>query len=80
MTVARQGEDNLSISTREVCRGPSCSCLGLLYGLVSKENGAPGRDRESGAALLYIRRLKYDGPQPPMIAASFCPLCGDAYT
>jgi hypothetical protein len=40
----------------------------------------PAEEHRTGSAILYVQRLP-EGPitRTPVIVASFCPLCGEAY-
>ena len=62
-------------------KGPVCGCLTRLraHMLRNDENGMPATDYRSGAAVIFTRRCNPVGRFPPMILASFCPFCGDAY-
>lgn len=69
------GEAILSAPIKE----PVCGCLNLLRVEMRTTNGTPGLHRPTGAAMIYMRRVDPAGPLPPMVMASFCPFCGDAY-
>ena len=60
-------------------KSPVCACLGRLRVFMRPLNGKPGTDYRTGAAFIYINRLDRSGPNPPYVAASFCPVCGEAY-
>jgi hypothetical protein len=60
-------------------KGPVCGCLERLRRTLRAQNGEPGTCRQTGAVFVFVRRIDREQPAPPMLAASFCPFCGEAY-
>ena len=61
-------------------KSPVCGCMNRLREAMRGHNGAPGVHRRTGAAMVYIRKLEHQAEPAPMMKASFCPICGEAYT
>jgi hypothetical protein len=58
---------------------PACNCMLRLKKLLQPRNGEPAVTWNTGGAILYVRPIEPDATRPPIIAASFCPLCGAEY-
>jgi hypothetical protein len=68
------------VQHEDVIKGPVCGCLMILRRNLRSTGWKPAEEHRTGSAILYVQRLP-EGPitRTPVIVASFCPLCGEAY-